>query len=1246
MLKLVLLLQGSDYTCKFAQAIKSIQMEHKERFHILTYETPLLDCDGEQFADCLEQVKNADFVFINTHGGLAFFKGFLKIYEYVKDKKFFVLSGIDSENSELMKEMKLLPEEYARICQYFDAGGWGNYKQMLLYIASRICQQDVAYEAVSLPVWQGIYGLPEGMDEDCFIQSVDRHKGPVIGLIIHYSNIENKNTRHIDALVKAVERAGAKALPIFTSMVPDRRTKALGLKGSMEKYFMKGERCRIDALIVTCGFSLTILSNPGDGSQRVEASVFERLNVPVLQAMATYFNFEQWKDSLMGIDSMLLSSNVYQTEFDGQILSVPIAYTDLVETPYGMKTAAFPIPDRVEKAARLAVNWARLRYIPYEEKKVAVILHNMPPRNDMIGCAYGLDTPESVFNMVRALQKNGLSTEYDFTDGQEIIQKIIDGLTNDGRFLPPEGMLERSVDTVDKNLYKTWYEQFDAKIRSELTRDWGEAPGDFMSVHGKILIPGILNGNLFIGLQPPRALEEKAEEAYHSTDIVCPHQYLAFYKWVEKVFKADVIVHVGTHGTIEWLPGKEIGLSSACYPDAAIGEMPHLYPYIIDVPGEGVQAKRRTSACLLDYLIPSMKESGLYGELQELDDMIEQYYHARQGDKGKLPVIAGQIWEFACRQNLNLDLNLEKADFDQDVDTCIERMHVWVSEIKNSEIKDGLHIFGQVPEGERYDNMLRLLVRIRNGFIPSLREGMCAFYGMDDQEMIKHPEFVREDGKTNGMVLSHMDEKGKQIFEGLRNENYDPEKITEVIHNTLGQGNGETLERCLEYVCRILAPKLSQTTDEIRYFLKGIQGEFVIPGPSGCPSRGNAQLLPTGRNFYTIDPSCVPSRASWTTGKILGDQMIERFIKDTGKMPENVAIVVYSGETMKTYGDDISEIMYLYGIRPVWLGDSDRVMGLEVIPLEELGRPRIDVVLRISGLFRDTFPNLIERIEDAVNLVSSLDEPLDQNFVKKHISQDILQWKKEGLNHEQAFERASIRVFGCPPGTYGAGVDILVNSKKWETVEDLGEAYSNWGAHAYGTKIHGEKCTEIFARRLSDCDITIKNVSSVEADMLDSDDFYNYHGGLISAVKKHSGKMPKSYSTNGGDPQNIVTRDIHEETSRIMRARINNPQWIAGLKKHGFRGAQEISSMMDIVFGWDATSEVVDDWMYESITKTYLMDKEVKDWINDVNPWALHAISERLLEASQRGMWNAKEDTLNAVRDIYLEMEGSIEEIQ
>lgn len=1246
MIHMVFLLQNSDYSCKFVQASKSVEALYPGNFNILLFETNALDEDEVLLGNCKDALKKADFVFLNTHGGLAFFKSYVCLKEYMANKPVFILSGIDSENREVSGKCGIFPEHYMRMEQYFDAGGADNYKNMILYAASEILKMQVDYEHVRYPVWQGIYENGEITEDSCpeDVRSAGRL---VIGILIHYHNISDGNIRHIDALIDAVRKNGGIPLAVFSNIVPRPECGGLGLQKTIEKYFMdEHKQSVIDALIVTSGFSMSVLAEPGYGGARVEKSIFEQIGVPVFQAMTTFYNYDQWKSSLMGVDQMLLSTNVYQTEYDGQIMTSTVAYTDVLETPYGTKSISLPISERIARTVRKALNWAKLRRIPMSEKRVAFILHNMPPRNDMIGSAYGLDTPESVYNMYCSLKEDGLKLDYDFRDGQQIIQKIIDGLTNDGRFTPPEKMLEKSVDTISKEVYRSWFDQFEHKVQEELVSAWGNIPGTFMTVDEKLLIPGILNGNLFIGLQPPRAFEEKAEKAYHSTDLVCPHQYLAFYRWIEKIFRADIIVHIGTHGTIEWLPGKEIGLSNQCYPDIAIDELPHLYPYIIDVPGEGVQAKRRTSACLLDYLIPSMKVSGAYGELAQLDDLIEQYYHARQGDTGKLSVLSEQIWDIVFSQNIHQDLGMTKENFDMDIEKSIERIHLWVSEIKSSEIKDGLHIFGQIPQGERYTNMLRLLVRVRNGEIPSLREGIAAASGVDEVSLLQNPEKIHGGGKTNRMWLEALDETGRQLFERLSQKNFDYMSAQEIVGEMFPKGDCGKLLECLKFVCNNLVPRLNNTTDELKNFLIGIHGGFVVPGPSGAPSRGNAGILPTGRNFYAIDPADIPSRAAWAAGKQLADKTIERYIRDEGKIPERVAIIVYAGETMKTNGDDIAEILYLYGVRPIWLNNTDRVIGLEPIPIEELKRPRIDVVLRISGLFRDTFPNLIERIEDAVNMVAALDEPPEKNYLRKHILKDIQSWTEKGMLQDQAWHMASARIFGCPPGTYGAGVDILINSKKWNTTEDLGKAYTAWSGHAYGRYLHGEKWQAAFEQQLAQCDVTIKNISSIEEDMLDSDDFYNYHGGLISAVKTQRKKMPRSYSGNSNDMNKVNIRDIHEETSRIMRARINNPDWIKGLRQHGYKGAQEVSAMVDIVFGWDATSGVIDDWMYDSIAKAYLMDENVRAWLKQANAWALHAISERLLEANQRGMWHTGQEILDTVVDVYMEMEGTIEDIE
>ncbi len=1242
-MRIVFLIQSDAPARLIRQACAALSEEYRRMLDPVVVDTNELDQEKrpESF---LTYFGCPDFFYLDIHGGLPYFKSFEPFWREVREKTpAFVRSDIEDECAAMRRDGKVPPMLYDEIMNYIEAGGAENAKRMLLLLLREFGgHPEISVPPVLTPRRDGIYGLPAGTDEQRYLEQAQTAGDRIVaGILIHYHYIEQKDTEHIDALIGAVRKYGAFPLAVYTNMMPADDGYE-GLKGAIRSYFMKDGKAFIDVLIVTTGHSLTALASPGGGKEYSMESVFEGLDVPVLQAMTTFYTPGQWRESLAGMDPMLLCSNVYQPEFDGQAITVITACSEQVMTEYGVKNRMVPLEERVEKTVRLALNWGKLRRLPQSEKKIAVILHNMPPRADMIGCAYGLDTPESVYRMYQVLKKKGISLDFEFESGQEIIRRITEGTTNDGRFLSEEEMLARCEAVVEKEQYLGWFREMPEKNQRELTRDWGAAPGTFMAVEGNILIPGIRNGNLFIGLQPPRAFEEKAEETYHSTDIVCPHQYLAFYRWLRDGFGANLVVHVGTHGTIEWLPGKEIGLSEACYPDLAIGDVPHIYPYIIDVPGEGVQAKRRTAAVLLDYCIPSMTDSGTYGEMEELEGMIDSYYHAKTADPGKVPQLEETIWKQLEKSGLYQDLETDENAFAAGPAAVIEKLHLWLSDIKSAKIKDGLHIFGKAPESGRFWNLVRMLVSVPNGTVPSLREGIAQAEGENLEELLTNPRRVRPDGKTNAMRLEELDEEGRKYFE----------RLAQCVET---QGSGEALKiygaldgklgECFRFVLTEAAPRLSRVTEELDYFERSVDGRFVPPGPSGAPTRGNAKLLPTGRNFYTIDPTAVPSRSAWTTGKMLGDQLLTDFLEREGRYPESVAVVVYSGETMKTRGDDIAEILYLYGVRPVWLEHTDRVIGLEIIPKEELGRPRIDVTLRISGLFRDTFPNLIERIEDAVNLAASLPEAGEENYIKKHIEEELDEFLRSGLNREQAFERASLRVFGCPPGTYGAGVDILINSKKWSTAEDLGEAYLNWSSHGYSRKLHGEKVQELFSRRLRTCEATVKNISSFESDMLDSDDFYNYHGGLISAVRAVSGKKPVSYSTNAADPLHTRTRSVEEETARIMRARICNPKWREGLMKHGYKGAQEFSSMVDILFGWDAAGGVAKDWMYEAIARDYLFDEKVKNWMNEVNPFAVHAISERLLEASRRGMWDAPEETLEALEEIYLEVDGDMEGI-
>ena len=1248
MFKLTALIDSANVVLNMRTAFDTLPLCVTEKIKLEIFSAAEIDKDEKQLYSCKKSMSTADLLFFNFHGSMAYFKSYIKFTDEFSGKKpYFFYSSIESEMEEMTRRCKLPNEHINTILSYLEAGGADNYREMLGYISDRIAAVPYEFKPAVFPKRSGIYKLENNMTEDDYIAFCAGCEKPVIGILLHFYNIQRNDTEHIDMLIEKIKDCGCVPLAVYSSVAPSGDVSYGGLHADLRRYMTYNGKTVVHSLIITSGHSLSLLSAPGDGVKRVDDSVFEILGVPALHALTTNFTYEKWLESVRGMDSMYLG-NVYTAEYDGQLVTVVFACTEQIKTPHGIKDVMKPIEDRAAKIVRLAKNYALLKFVPNNEKKVAIILHNMPPRADMIGCAYGLDTPQSVYNIFARLKENGFTTDYDFADGRELIDKIIAGLTNDGRFSSADEMLRKAEAVVTKSDWEKWFYDLPEKAERELKRDWGEAPGEFMTVGEKILVPCIINGNILIGLQPPRALEEKAEECYHSTDIVCPWQYLAFYRYVEKIFGANIIVHVGTHGTIEWLPGKEIGLSQSCYPDLAIGDLPHLYPYIIDVPGEGAQAKRRTAATVIDHLIPSMTESGAYSDIAVIDDLIAKYYHARQNDNSKTALISDEIWENAVKQGLDKDLSISAEEFSENTETVMEKLHLWVSEIKCSEIKDGLHIFGLPPQNERMKNMLRLLVRVRNGSIPSLRESLCCLNGYDVDELIENPQKVNTDGKTNAILLEEIDEQGRRLFDIFERGGYSGAFIDSAIaefcgENRLSAAKSDKLRKCLCFVSERVYPSLLSTTDELAHFMDGINGDFVLKGPSGAPSRGNAHILPTGRNFYTIDPCEVPSRASWETGKRLAKQLLKQYEEENGEIPESVAIVVYAGETMKTNGDDIAEVLYLYGIKPVWLGETDRVVGLEVIPLNELNRPRIDVTLRISGLFRDTFPNLIELVDEAVNIAAALDEADSDNFIHKHVSADIAKFMEDGFNREQAYERASVRIFGCPPGTYGAGVDIMINSRKWETSDDLGNAYITWSGHGYSRKIHGDKLQDLFSHRLGTVDATVKNISSCEADMLDSDDFYNYHGGLIAAVKKQRGVLPSSYSTNAADINHVVTKNIHTETARIMRARINNPKWIEGLKKHGFKGAQEFSAMVDIVFGWDATSNVIDDYMYDSIFDTYLHDKDLCEWIKKENPYALHAMSERLLEAVQRGMWNAGDDKTEELRQIYLEMEGSFE---
>ncbi|MBC3887892.1 cobaltochelatase subunit CobN [Acetobacterium paludosum] len=1235
-----------DHSYHMKEAAQLLEKEEKN-INTVFINSFRMDNSAQEKQEAMEKLEMSDFIFIFIHGGLTQFKSFAAVMEnYENKKRFFIWSGYDDENQLVLKKSGISMLEYQEIQKYAMDTCPPNCLNLLKYLGAYYGKLKITYDEPKCSQWEGIYYPGKERTIEAALREAKESGKPVVGILFYSRLIHENNLEHIDALIKEVENQGGYPLAVYSSSAPKPTIGCRGFQWVVDHVFTAVGKNNVDVIINTMSHSQSILSDPGDGSKTVEKSIYEAIDVPVIKALSTYQTYEDWYDNLRGIDAMSFPGSVYYPEFDGQIISFTFAYSTVIRDEIGEKTINQPIPDRVRNLCELALNWANLAHTENKDKKVAILFHNMPPRNDMIGCAFGLDTPQSVFDMVTALKADGITTEYDFESGDEIIQKIINAVSNDTRWLSAEQSLQRSVAIIEKEDYQHWFDQLEMKNREALKRDWGNPPGEQMVFRDQMPVPGILNGNIFIGLQPARGYEEKAEAVYHSTDIVPPHQYIAFYKWIKYAFKADVIVHVGTHGTLEWLPGKEIGLSAECYPDIAISNIPHLYPYNITVEGEGIQAKRRSDAVLLDHLIPSLTLSGSYDEMEELDDLIKQYYRAKRTDQGKMKFVQENIERIVVEQAYLTDLNISVEVMKSDFFGFIEKLHTWVEDIKNTLIKDGLHIFGKAPEGEKLYQLVCALMRLPNARVPSLTQATCRARGYDYKRLKDEPQAVDDQGMTNLMKFNEVEEISRELVKVFFKRAYQPTFIYDkqlIYFPEADRSDLEELEAVFNFIKETVGPKLNATTDEMKYLVHGVDGKFVPPGGSGAPTRGKVSILPTGRNFYAIDPSAVPTRAAWEVGKQLGQQMIDRYVKDENKYPESMVIVVYAGETMKTSGDDIAEIYYLLGIKPIWLENSDKVIGLAVIPIAELGRPRVDVTLRISGLFRDTFPNLIESVEEAVNLVAGLDESDEDNYIKRNFQNEVRALIHNGASIETAQEEAGMRIFSDPPGTYGAGVTQLINSKNWGNYTDLGNSYTFWGGHAYGKKVHGKRVTEVFARRLAKAQITVKNESSMEIDMLESDDFYNYHGGLIAAVRTKSGEKPHSYCGDSSDPARVKLNNVNEQTAKIMRSRILNPKWFDGLKEHGYKGAQEISGMVDFVFGWDATSDIVEDWMYEKISANFLFNDERREWIKSVNPWAIQNMTERLLEAAQRGMWEAKEESLEKLRTLYLEIEGDME---
>jgi cobaltochelatase CobN len=1139
-----------------------------------------------------------------------------------------VLSGEADADADLMAASTLPAGVATQSLAYLREGGPANLAQLARFLSDTVLLTGEGFDPpVALPA-HGTYGEYE-----------QRPGRPTVGIVFYRAHAVSGNTGFVDALADAVQARGANARPVYCASLRAAGQEVYGLLAG------------VDAVIVTvlaAGGAVAARASAGGDEDGWDVAAMAALDVPVIQALCLTSSRETWQASSAALSPMDAAMQVAVPEFDGRLITVPFSFKQ--EGPDGVPVYVAD-PERAARAAGVAVAHARLRHVPPERRRLAIMLSSYPTRHARVGNAVGLDTPASAVVLLRALRDAGYDLGGGFPEeGDELIHALIAAGGHDTEWLTEQQLAANPV-RVPAAVYREWFAELPAGLRDRMREHWGEPPGALYTDGGDIVLAALTFGNVVIMIQPPRGFGENPVAIYHDPDLPPSHHYLAAYRWLTRRFGVDAVVHLGKHGTLEWLPGKGLGLSAECAPDAVLGATPLIYPFIVNDPGEGTQAKRRAHATIIDHLIPPMARADSYGDLARLEQLLDEYATVSALDPAKLPAVRAQIWELITAAQLHHDLHVDSQPGDTEFDDFVLHVDGYLCEVKDAVIRDGLHVLGSAPAGEQRIATVQAVLRAAQVWggraaLPGLRDALAEFFGLNAPSLLAAPGQRAEgspalsalaggQARTGADLVDQLEELASRLVTGLDAAGWEPGKVPMVVSEVVG-GAAPAVEAVLEFAATEVVPRLARTTDEVTGVLRALDGRYIAAGPSGSPTRGLVNVLPTGRNFYSVDPKAIPSRNAWDTGAALAESLVERHLADTGEYPRSVGLTVWGTSAMRTQGDDIAEVLALLGCRPVWDDASRRVTGFEVVPLAELGRPRIDVTVRISGFFRDAFPHVITLLDDAIRAVAGAAEPPESNYVRAHAQQDM-------AGHGDR-RRATTRIFGSKPGAYGAGLLPLIDTRNWRTDADLAEVYTVWGGYAYGRGLDGREAREEMAASFRRISVAAKNTDTREHDIADADDYFQFHGGMIATVRHLTGRSPAAYIGDSAVPDAVRTRTLAEETRRVFRARVVNPRWIAAMARHGYKGAFELAATVDYLFGYDATAGVVEDWMYEQLAASYVFDEQVAQFMRRSNPWALRGIAERLLEAADRHLWQRPEQaTLDRLREAYLELEGELE---
>lgn len=1147
--------------------------------------------------------RHARLVVVRVIGGESYWRyGLESLYALAAahDIALAVLPGDDRPDPALERFSTVDPADVEQLWRYLVEGGGDNAQNFLRYCGFLLRRSEKPAGPVPL-MKAGVWwpGLERPLLED-LTPLAGLGEKPAVAVIFYRALVQSGQTAPVEALIKALQSIDLAPLPVFVTGLKDQISHAV-----LSQIF---SACVPDLVLNATGFAVAA---PGGGRR---PTVLDMHGNMVLQVVFSSATQESWQQGARGLCARDVAMNVALPEIDGRVLSRAVSFK--AAEFYDRQTECTivhhkPVADRVAFVARLAANWVALKHKKPSQRRIAMIMSNYPGGDGRLGHGVGLDTPAACMLSLRAMQAAGYDVEALPQDGDELIRLLALGPTN-------EGMAGRLVrENLSLEDYSCCFNQLPEAIRTQILNRWGAPQQDAYVINGAFALPVMHFGGAVVGIQPERAYGMDARQVYHAPDIVPSHHYMAFYFWLRHVYGADAVVHMGKHGNLEWLPGKALALSEHCYPEIALGPTPHIYPFIVNDPGEGTQAKRRSSAVIIDHMTPPLTRAESYGPLKDLEALVDEYYEAAGVDPRRLAKLKEQILSLVDVTGLNRDAGIDRRDDDE---LALQKLDAFLCDLKELQIRDGLHVFGRAPQGEQLTGLLVALVRVPRGAggYDSLHRAIARDMSLDFDPLDCTLTDIWQ-GRRPALLAAQSDELWRSAGDTV--ERIEKLCVAFVSGAVACPDDMAQTRLVLKNIEEELRPLVAACGEhEIGSLLTALDGRFVLPGPSGAPTRGRPDVLPTGRNFFSVDNRAVPTPAAWDLGARSAELLVARYVQDHGQWPTSFGLTAWGTANMRTGGDDIAQALALVGARPVWDMASRRVTGYEIIPLAMLGRPRVDVVLRISGFFRDAFPEQLVLLDQAFRAAGSLDEPDEDNPIAMRMRRDAGKLAARGLGADKARRQAEFRIFGAPPGVYGTGVQELIDSGSWQAAGDLGRAWTAFSSHAYGVH-EGAEAGAMLKNRLGEVQAVVHNQDNREHDLLDSGEYYAFEGGMAAAAADARGARPRIYHNDLSRPQRPVVKTLEEEIGRTLRGRAVNPKWIRGIMRHGYKGGVEMAATVGYLFAFAATTGTVANAHFNAVYDAYLADEGVLRFLQDKNPAALREIAARLDEAVRRGLW-------------------------